>query len=70
MGSWYSKCYEFGILDGDSGWVQGPVAGITEGEENVTGVRCITPDMRKEKVFHSNGKVVRWVKGSMVHVGK
>lgn len=48
----------------------GPVVDIIEGEENVLGVGYITPDLRKEKVFQSNGKVVRWVKGLRVHIGE
>lgn len=43
---------------------------IMDGEENVTGVGCITPDVRKEKALQSNGKIMRWVKGSRVHVGQ
>ena len=35
-----------------------------EREENATGMGCITPDVRKEKVFQCNGKIVRWVKES------
>lgn len=34
--------------------------GIMEREGLVTGVGCITPGVRREKVFQSHGEVVRW----------
>lgn len=43
---------------------------IMDREENVTGVGCITPHVRKEKAFQSNGKIVSLVKGSRVHIGE